>query len=340
MVSVTRGRFDGARRELAYFSGFARLMERNRGGAGVILKFSRVRPRSKKAFRPLKSHEIAPDLLDRLVGGLGRWNFDVVSLDQACARLAQPPSRRRFACLTFDGGYRDVLEHAYPILARHDVPFAVYLPTAFPDGLGQAWWLALETIIAKHDRIGLMMNHEERHFDARQNPEKHQLYDFLGEWLRTLSPPDLTAAINDLCSRYSVDLVKLSRENFMDWDSVMVLADDPRVTLGTATVSYPVLTSLNEATALREIGMGRAVAQATLGWDPLHLAYPFGEEGTFDRRHVAMAQEAGFRSAVTSVPGVVPAGEKANPHALPRIAWRRQSLRALRVMMSGVFLPR
>ena len=36
---------------------------------------------------------------------------------------------------------------AYPILQKHGIPFAVYLPTAFPDGLGQAWWLALEEMI-------------------------------------------------------------------------------------------------------------------------------------------------------------------------------------------------
>ena len=41
------------------------------------------------------------------------------------------------------------------MLSKHGVPFTVYLPTAFPDGLGEAWWLALEDMIAREERISL-----------------------------------------------------------------------------------------------------------------------------------------------------------------------------------------
>ena len=59
------------------------------------------------------------------------------------------------------------------------MPFTVYLPTAFPDGLGEAWWLALEAVIARESRIGLVMDRNERHFDIAASAEKHQLYEFL-----------------------------------------------------------------------------------------------------------------------------------------------------------------
>ena len=49
-------------------------------------------------------------------------------------------------------------------------------------------------------------------------------------------------------------------------------------------------------------------------------------------------QEAGFASAASAIPGVVEAEGRTNLHALPRIAWdgRQRSLRAMRVMLSGV----
>ena len=50
------------------------------------------------------------------------------------------------------------------MLSKHGVPFTVYLPTAFPDGLGEAWWLALEDMIAREDRISLMIDRKERRF--------------------------------------------------------------------------------------------------------------------------------------------------------------------------------
>jgi peptidoglycan/xylan/chitin deacetylase (PgdA/CDA1 family) len=226
----------------------------------------------------------------------------------------------------------------YPVLSRHAVPFTVYLPTAFPDGLGEAWWLALEQVIARHDRISLVMDRTERHFEAADVAEKLQLYDFLDGWLRTLTPPELTMAINDLCKRYSVDLATLSRSASMDWDDIGKLNADPLVTIGTATVNYPILANLKDAAALREMTMGRAVVQAALGRDPLHFAYPFGNRGSYGRQHPLLAADAGFASAVSAVPGVVWAQGRSNLHALPRLAWdgRRRSLRAMRVMLSGV----
>jgi peptidoglycan/xylan/chitin deacetylase (PgdA/CDA1 family) len=331
---------NGLRLELAYFSGYARLAEWRSGGAGVILRFEHVRPARAGRFQPLLSREVTPAFLDRVVRALRRWKFDIVSIDEVCRRASQQRSGRRFVCLTFDGGYQDVMTFAYPVLARHTAPFTVYLPTAFPDSLGEAWWLALEQVIARHNRVSLVMDRTEHHFVIETASEKLQLYDFLDGWLRKLAPPDLTAAINDLCKRYSIDLATLSRGASMSWHDLARLAADPLVTIGTATVNYPILANLRDAAALREMTMGRAVAKAALGRDPKHFAYPFGYQGAFGRQHPILAADAGFASAVTAVPGVVWAGGESNLHALPRIAWdgRRHSLRVLRAMLSGMML--
>jgi peptidoglycan/xylan/chitin deacetylase (PgdA/CDA1 family) len=331
-----------ARLEFAYFSGFSRLMQRRTGGAGVILRFERVRPRRTGRFQPLKSREITPGFLDRTIRALKRWKFDIVSMDEVCQRSVTLASPRRFVCLTFDGGYKDLISSAYPVLSKHGVPFTVYLPTAFPDQLGEAWWLALEAVIARENRISLVMNRREQRFNVGNTSEKYQLYDFLAGWMRTLPPPDLSLAIKDLCKRYSVDLTTLSREASMDWDDVTRLAADPLVTVGSATVNYPALANLRDADALREMTMGRAVAQAAFRGDVGHFAYPFGDRASFRRQHVGMAEEAGFASAVTAIPGVVETEGRTSLYALPRIDWdgRRRSLRVMRVILSGVTFPK
>jgi peptidoglycan/xylan/chitin deacetylase (PgdA/CDA1 family) len=323
---------------LAYFSGYARLMERRSGGAGAILRFERVRPVRPVRFQPRRAHEITPEFLDSTIRALKRWKFDIVSMDDACGRAASPKLPRRFVCLTFDGATRDLMISGYPVLARHGVPFTVYLPTTFPDGLGEAWWLALEAVIAHNDRIALVMDATERRFEIADLDAKYQLYHLLERWMRSLAPPDLSAGINDLCKRYSIDLAALSRDAFMNWDDVAKLAADPNVTLGSATVNYPVLTVLKDAVAFREMSMGQAVAQAALHRDIKHFAYPFGDRASFDRQHVRLAGEAGFASAVTAMPGIVLPEGRSNLHALPRIAWdgRQRSLRVMRAMLSGV----
>jgi peptidoglycan/xylan/chitin deacetylase (PgdA/CDA1 family) len=330
-----------ARMELAYFSGYARLKQRASGGAGVVLRFERVCARQARRFQPLQANEITPQFLDRMIRALKRWKYDIVSMDEVCRRAVTLPTPNRFVALTFDGGYKDVMTSAYPVLAKHGVPFTIYLPTAFPDGLGEAWWLALEEMIARENRISLVIDRKERHFTIRSTTDKYQSYEFLSSWMRTLSPPDLSFAINDLCKRYSVDLAGLSRGMSMDWDDLTKLATDPNVTIGSATVNYPVLSNLRDADAQREMAMGKAVAEAAFHRNIRHFAYPFGDRDAFGRQHVAMAQEMGIASAATVLPAVVESKGYSNLHALPRVAWdgHQRSLRMMRVMLSGVFLP-
>lgn len=326
-----------ARLQLAYFSGLARASEARGGGCGVMLRFERVRPARRDRFQPLRAREVTPQFLDALLRALKRWNCPVISIGEACDRIGRGESPGRFVCLSFDGGSRDVITFAYPILARHGVPFTVYLPTAFPDGVGEAWWLALEQVIARTDRLALLIDHNERRFDTVSLGDKARVFHFLASWLRTMAPVPLTAAIQDLCKRYSVDLAAVTREAVMDWDDIGRLAVDSNVTIGSATVNYPVLANVSDAAAQKEIAMGRAVLQAALGRVAPHFAFPFGDRGSFGPRHVAMLKEARFATAATAIPGVIGRGA-VDPLALPRIAWdgRRRSLRGLRVVLSGL----
>lgn len=329
------------RLELAWFTGQPWLRGRNTGGAGVILRFQRVRPRHDGAFQPRLSAEITPTFLDRTIRALRRWDFDVIGMDEVCRRAVTLPERRRFVALTFDGATRDMISFAYPVLSRHGVPFTLYVPTAFPDGVGEAWWLGLEQVIAQQSRISLMVDDKEQRFVVPSAAGKQELFSYLENWLRTLPPAELSAAINDLCRRYGVDLAAISREASMDWADLAKLAADPMVTIGSATVNHVALANMKDSAASREIAMGKAVAEAAFHREIRHLAFPFGDRAAFRRSHAVMAQEAGFASAVSTMPGFVEIEGRSNLHALPRISWdgRMQSLRMLRVLVSGVPFP-
>ncbi|WP_025036657.1 polysaccharide deacetylase family protein [Bradyrhizobium sp. DOA9] len=326
------------RLELAWFTGRAMLRSR---GAGAILRFRYVRPR-RRGFQPLREHEITPEFLDRAIRALKRWKYDLLGMDEVCRRAVTLPEKRRFVALTFDGASKDLITLAYPVLARHDVPFTVYVPTAFPDGVGEAWRLGLEQVIARESRISLMMGEKEQRFNVADKAGKQALFSYLESWLRSLPPADLSAAIADLCTRYRIDLAALSREASMDWEDLARLAADPLVTIGSATVNYPVLANMKDAAALREMTMGKAVAESAFQREIRHFAYPFGDRASFRRSHVVMAEEAGFASAASTIPGIVEAEGRTNLRALPRISWdgRVRSLRMLRVLVSGAaFAP-
>lgn len=307
----------------------------NRQVAGAILRFGRVRPARDEPFQPLKQDEVTPEFLDRICRKLRRWHYDIVPIGEVMARAeAGGP---KFVCLTFDGGSRDLVEHALPVLKRHAVPFTLYVPTGFVDGVGEAWWLALERVVATHHRISLVINREERRFKLDTVSEKLDAYDYLGTWLRALPPAELSSAISDLCKRHGVDLAATSRNFAMTWDDIATFHADPLVTIGTATVHLPALSTLSAADAAREIRMGRAVAEAATGRAQPHFAYPFDAAG-YGPREIGLAGEAELATAVTSVSETIRRGKTPNPLALPRIMidGRMPSLRALRAQLAGV----
>jgi peptidoglycan/xylan/chitin deacetylase (PgdA/CDA1 family) len=122
--------------EALYFSGANLLMRPFVHGVGVILTLHHVRPPRPDAFQPNRLLEVTPEFLDRVMRYLRRRDLDIVSLDEVYRRLVEKDFSRRFVCITIDDGYRDTLQWAHPILKRHDAPFALYIPTSFPDRLG------------------------------------------------------------------------------------------------------------------------------------------------------------------------------------------------------------
>ena len=82
---------------------------------------------------------------------------------------------RRFVCL-ISAMVIVTRCNGYPMLKEAGVPFAIYVPTSFPDRRGELWWLALEAVIARNDRIGLVINGRDRKIDCGTVAEKRTLY--------------------------------------------------------------------------------------------------------------------------------------------------------------------
>jgi peptidoglycan/xylan/chitin deacetylase (PgdA/CDA1 family) len=324
--------------ESLYFAGAHIAFKPFVGGVGAILTLHHVRPPRPERFQPNHLLEITPRFLTRVVKSLRRWGLDIVSLDEMYRRMTERDFSRRFVCLTFDDGYRDTLQHAYPILKAAGVPFAVYVPTSFPDRLGELWWLVLEAVIARNDRIGLFIDGRDRKFDCRTVAEKRALYDELYWWLRAKSTEkEMREVIHSLAGYYHVDVAAFCDELCMSWPELAELAADPLITIGAHTVTHPMLAKLTKEAARSEMDLSRSVIEAALSVRPEHLSYPIGDRSSAGPREFAIAAELGFKTAVTTRPGVLFREHNQCLTALPRISLNGeyQRLRYVRVLLSG-----
>ena len=92
--------------------------------------------------------EVTPDFLEQTILDYRQKGYTFIKIDELPIFNFQFSifNSSRFVCLTFDDGYQDNHDIAYPLLKRLEVPFAVYVTTGFIDNRLPMWWYASERL--------------------------------------------------------------------------------------------------------------------------------------------------------------------------------------------------
>ncbi len=306
-------------------------------GGGVILMFHRVRPWRAAPFAPNRVLEITPEFLDCVLHELRYQGYDLVPIDAVPDRIGARTVSQPFAVLTFDDGYRDNLEHAWPVLKRHNAAWTLFVTTDFADGAGRLWWLELEEAIARLDRV-VLRGRQVTQLSTRTSDEKRAAFRTVCTSIRSGPEKRLRNVMADIARQADLELGPLVRDACLSWDELRTLASEPGVTIGAHTVSHPILSKQETGIAAGEISGCKAVLERRLGRPVRHFAYPFGDRSAAGAREFRLAWKAGFTTAVTSRPGHVFPSHVNCLHALPRVSinGQFQSAAAVRGLLSGV----
>lgn len=321
-----------------YLSGAHHLLRPLLSGVGAIFMLHHVRPAREGAFQPNRHLEVTPEFLRATLCHLRSRDIDIVSMDELHERLVQGRFARRFAAFTLDDGYRDNVDYALPVLREFDAPLAVYVASDFAAGTGRLWWAALEAVIAKAEQIEVRIGNAALRLDATTLAAKQAAFDRLHDWLRALpGEHDLKREIEALCTKHDVDMEALCRSLCLSWDELKTFAADPLVTIGAHTISHCNLAKQAEDIAAQEMAIGRARIEEALDRRVQHFAYPYGDREAAGRREFALAASAGFKTAVTTRPGMLFAENAGHMTALPRVSLNGnyQDARILPVLTSG-----
>lgn len=296
------------------------LIRANSASKGVIFTMHRVLPGKPAAFAPHSILQITPDFLDFAIRRIRALGIDIVSLDEAIARIENPNPTRKFAVLTFDDAYRDNLVHALPVLRHHQAPFTLYVPTALVDGVCEVWWQALEDIITAQKAIQVSYLGVTDYLACGSMREKRETYNEVYWRMRQMPESDRVALIRELAGQYGLDLAAHCRDLIMTWSELRHFAQDPLCTIGAHTVHHYELAKLDPAQARNEVEQSVKVLEAQFGRAPRHLSYPIGGTVSAGPREYALARDLGFRSAVTTLPGGVYHADRERLHSLPRVS--------------------
>jgi peptidoglycan/xylan/chitin deacetylase (PgdA/CDA1 family) len=323
--------------EALYFSGAHILLRPIFSGVGSVFMLHHVRPGRNDDFQPNRHLEVTPHFLRAMLAHLKSRDIDIITMDEVHDRLRSRNFARRFACFTFDDGYRDNRDHALPVMREFAAPFTMYVASDFAEGTGRLWWIALEMAIAKASSIEVNMGAAAARFDASTASAKQSAFDRLHDWLRSLPEHDMQREVSALCARHGVDQAAICRDLCMPWDELKSFAADPLVAIGGHSITHCNLAHQSEEVAREELTLSRARIEDKLQRRVQHLAYPYGDRCAAGVREFALAATAGYKTAVTTRPGMMYPESAGHLTALPRVSLNGnyQDARILPVLTSG-----
>lgn len=308
---------------------------------GHILTFHRVIP--PLAGPRIHNHqglEVSPEHLEDVIQYFLKRNYRFLSLDQLKAILDRGDTDQKFVVFTFDDGYQDVWQYAYPIFQQYKVPFAIYISTNFPDQTAILWWYMLEDFVLRKDRISFRLSGKAYDISCVNREEKEAAFARLRRII--LNEPDqlrLSGILKTIFGDLYAVLMQESQSLSLSWEQIRSLSQDPLVTIGAHTVNHYALSQLDGSTLKEEVEGSRIRIEQEIQVPVRHFAYPFGKKGEASLREFTFVQQAGFLTATTTRIGNIFPAHKNFPTALPRISINEVSRSPVLALQTAGFIP-
>jgi peptidoglycan/xylan/chitin deacetylase (PgdA/CDA1 family) len=244
--------------------------------------------------------------------------FTIVPLATFAASLGAPnsPRRRRLATITFDDGLRSNVVVAYPILRALGIPATFFV---CPGLIEERRWL---------------WTHETRrrlHFAGRDL--RAELASELGapaeveafvQWMKEIDYPHrkrVEARLREATAAFVPSEVDREASDLAGWEELRAL-DPSIVTVGSHTMTHPVLPSMSDAEIEAELRDSRRLIEVQLERPAEYFSYPNGDvdERTLSgaRRYYRAAVR--YNSAARSDPHLMPTVHL--PRGVLRLAWK------------------
>jgi peptidoglycan/xylan/chitin deacetylase (PgdA/CDA1 family) len=244
----------------------------------------------------------SPENFERQIDYLCK-QFSPISVSELNESIEHQKRLPRLPILvTFDDGYKDNADIAWPIMRKRNVPGVVFLAT---DHIGTnqpfLWDFAAycfehtELIFADVPQLGPI--HLRNGADRVTATEKWVLYS------KFLPASERRRAASALSQSLAVDVPCTAFSNlYMSWNDVRRLASDG-CEFGGHTRTHPILTKIPFDEARNEIAGSFKRITMELGRPPLAFAYPNGSKRDFTAEHGRVARDAGYSIAFSLEPG-------------------------------------
>lgn len=290
------------------------LMRRFRDGYQMVKipeggrpKFS-IEKRKEPSARILIYHRVNDDndpffaatstrLFEQQMRFISRY-YKVVSLSELQRHLASG-SPELVLAITFDDGYRDNYENAFPILNCYGLPATIFLATEGIDCCEPLWFERMIDAFQRTRREWFDLElGTPRRFALRTPAERLDANNCTFALLRRLANAERRQWFTRIIEYLDVPSDG-RRGKMLTWDQVRKM-NAKGIDFGGHTVTHPFVSRLTREELCWEVSECKRRVEAELQAPVRHFAYPNGREEDFAEWNKDVLREAGYESAVTT----------------------------------------
>jgi peptidoglycan/xylan/chitin deacetylase (PgdA/CDA1 family) len=270
----------------------------------LVLNYHRVGNAEQDLYDPWLFSATAEEL-DAQISFLKR-QLTFVTLDEAMAFIEGHETIGKNRCralLTFDDGYLDNYQTAFPILRSHGVQGVFFLATDMVGSNHIAWWDRIAYIVKTARRRSFTLRYP---ISIEIDLDKTGLEWGIDKVLSAYKLPENTDSANfisELIEATQGDCPYEVQRRYLDWTEARAMIDGG-MAIGSHTQSHPVLSQLDRQRQERELSSSREILKQHLGVAVDILAYPVGQTNSFSDETKSIAESTGYRAAFSFYGGI------------------------------------
>lgn len=252
-----------------------------------------------------------------------RRRFEILPLHTLADRLKAGEITRPAAAITFDDGYLNNFEVAFPILTDLQLPATVFLNTDFIGTDQTVWFGRLHRAITLTTRRSLEWEGALHPLKTRE--EQARASAILQARLKALDHDEMLEVVDDLSERLGVNprepIPRDEPYRMLDLPAIGTMAQSGLIEFGAHTASHTILTRVDTNRTRREIEQSVRATSELSGRPCRSFAYPNGRHEDYDTTAIEILKDAGVDTAVTTIEGP-------NRPETPRMELRRTGVGA------------
>jgi peptidoglycan/xylan/chitin deacetylase (PgdA/CDA1 family) len=238
-----------------------------------------------------------------------RKYYQVVSIDELIHRMQNGlESIKPCISITFDDGYLDNYELAYPILKKYEVPATIYLAASLIGTNERTWTDQIEFAMMETEKENIKLPElfGEETIGLRTRKQKEQANIKIAEALKLIPDESRKELMGKIFQVLDIDKNSMTNgklRRMLNWEEVQKMARDG-ITIGSHGHTHSVLSKMPVDKAKEDILTSKKIIEEELGIKVKHFSFPNGREEDFSAELGNYCREIGFESIASAVYGV------------------------------------